>query len=224
MSESRYQLDELLADSQFARMMALMTKEVMHRWNVAHEAARCLVLSAIGEPKAIAHIYKAWTEARETGRGFGLAKVIVRRRVLDLLDRDARPAGHSSFQTVSDEIESDAKLDLADGAFDNLLQRNPQVEIEYRQIIHMVRAALSCFATQGEVQLRQAQLLQRYALDGMTYEELSRDLACAPGALRVRVNKAMKALRRHILGRHPELRDLVGVALVRGAKEPAWNG
>jgi DNA-directed RNA polymerase specialized sigma24 family protein len=224
MSESRYQLDELLADSQFATVIALMAREVTRRWNVAHGTARCLVLSAIGEPKAIADIYKAWAEAKAVGKTCGLAKLIVRRRVLDLLGRDARPTGHRSLQTVGDEIELDTELASVDGAFDNLLQRNPQVEIEYRQIIHMVRAALTCFAAQGEVQLRQAQLLQRYALDGMTYEELSRDLACAPGALRVRVNKAMRALRRHILGRHPKLRDLVGVASVRGAKEPTWTG
>jgi type II secretory pathway predicted ATPase ExeA len=73
-----------------------------------------------------------------------------------------------------------------------------------------VRDAVACFATQGHAQQRQARLLQRYALDEVKYAELSTELACSENALRVRVHKAMLALRKHIRECHSELEDLLG--------------
>ena len=73
----------------------------------------------------------------------------------------------------------------------------------------MVRDAVACFATQGRAQQRQARLLQRYALDEAKYSELSTELACSENALRVRVHKAMFALRKHIRECHSDLENLL---------------
>lgn len=62
----------------------------------------------------------------------------------------------------------------------------------------MVHRALACFAAQGTIQGRQAQLLQRHIVDETDYRELSTELTCSENALRVRVCKAMLALRRHV--------------------------
>jgi hypothetical protein len=59
-------------------------------------------------------------------------------------------------------------------------------------------------------------LLHRYALDEASYRELALELGGSEGALRVRVHKAMAALRRHIRECHPELEAL----LERGRRTP----
>ena len=76
-----------------------------------------------------------------------------------------------------------------------------------RRLVDSVRGAVDCFAAQGNVQRRQAHLLQRYDLDEITYAELSVELGCSINALRVRVHKARLALLKHIRGCHPELEE-----------------
>jgi len=202
---SNHQLEELLRAPDFRKIVELVAKEVMRSWSVPSNAARGFVLSAIGEPETLASIHHAWFLAQRTGESLGLAKVIIRRRVIDLLRKDARLANHASLPATADALEADRAL----GSFDDLVQRNPRVQLELRQVIQMVRGAVACFATQGQAQQRQAQLLRRYALDEVKYSELSVELACSENALRVRVHKAMLALRKHIRECHSELEDLL---------------
>lgn len=206
------QLDELFADPGFVKIVDLVAREVMRLWGVPHAAAHGFVVSAIGEPDTLGCIHNAWSVATSTGENFGLVKVIIRRRVIDLLRKDARQVNHCSLPTTVDAIDTDRTP-----AFHELVQRDPRLQ----QIIHMVRGALDCFSTQGEIQDRQARLLRRYALDEVHYAALSAELACSESALRVRVHKAMLALRKHIRECHAELEDLLerdrGVAAAHGA-------
>jgi hypothetical protein len=201
---TQQQLDALLADPSFLRIIDLVANEVVRLWRVPLKAARGFVLSAIGEPETLAGIYNAWSVATQSGGGLGLAKVIVRRRVIDLLRKDARQANHGSLPATAEAGEVDRAL----GAFQGAVQRDPCAQLELQQVIQQVRSALICFATQGATQRRQAQLLQSYALDEGSYKALSVQLACSENALRVRVHKAMSALRGHILVCHA---DLVGL-------------
>ncbi|HEX3766218.1 MAG TPA: hypothetical protein VHW23_46315 [Kofleriaceae bacterium] len=209
------QLDQLFADLAFTKTIDLVARDVMRLWGVPHAAAHGFVVSAIGEPDTLACIHNAWSVAMSTGENFGLVKVIIRRRVIDLLRKDARQSNHCSLPTTIDAID----IDRTPG-FHELVQRDPRLQLELRQIIQMVRGALDCFSTQGEIQDRQARLLRRYALDEVQYCVLSAELACSETALRVRVHKAMLALRKHIRDCHAELEDLLerdrGVTAVHG--------
>jgi DNA-directed RNA polymerase specialized sigma24 family protein len=198
------QLDELFAAPGFARIVDLVVREVMRLWGIPHAAAHGFVVSAIGEPDTLACIHNAWSVATSTGENLGLVKVIIRRRVIDLLRKDARQVNHCSLPTTVDAIDSDRTP-----GFHELVQRDPRLQLELQQIIQMVRGALDCFSTQGEIQDRQARLLRRYALDEVGYTTLSAELACTESALRVRVHKAMLALRKHIRDCHGELEDLL---------------
>jgi DNA-directed RNA polymerase specialized sigma24 family protein len=207
-------LDELFTDSRFGKIVDLIAREVMRLWAVPHAAAHGFVVSAVGDPDTLACIHNAWSVAASTGESFGLVKVILRRRVIDLLRKDARQANHCSLPTTVDAIDTERTP-----AFHELVQRDPRLQLELQQIIRMVRGALDCFSTQGEIQDRQARLLRRYALDEIGYTALSSELACSESALRVRVHKAMLALRKHIRECHGELEDLLdrdrGTAAVR---------
>lgn len=200
------QLEELLGDPDLLKIVHLVTREVARCWNVAESAAHGLVLSAIGEPTTLACVYDAWSSARNAGEKPRLAKVIIRRRVIDLLRKDARPSNHHSLATVA---TSPMETETALGALDDRFAYNPQLQLELQQAIEMVRSALACFAAQGRIQGRQAQLLQRHILDEIDYRELSAELTCSENALRVRVCKAMLALRRHVRMCHPELECLL---------------
>lgn len=200
----KQQLEELLEDPDFQKIVDLVGREVTRLWSISPKVARGVVFSAIGEPATLARIHKAWFLARSAGESLGLAKVIIRRRVIDLLGKDARRAGHDSLPATVHAIDMDRAL-----ALDELLQHNPRVQLELQQIIQMVRSALVCFSTQGQTQERQARLLRRYALDEVNYSELSVELACSENALRVRVHKAMLAFRKHIRACHDELEDLL---------------
>jgi DNA-directed RNA polymerase specialized sigma24 family protein len=199
------QLKDLLGNPEFLKIIELNTKVVARSWGIPYKAARGFVLSAVGEPEALASIHNAWAHAKPPGENLGLAKVIIRRRVIDLLRKDARQANHCSLLTTTDTMEAGNSLD----SFDDLVQRNPRVQLELQQVIHMVRSAVACFAAQGQTQKRQAQLIRRYALEEAKYSELSVELACSENALRVRVHKAMLAFRRHIQVCHSELEDLL---------------
>src|SRR5215470_15646627 len=86
-SSARDQLDDLFGDSSFMKIVAVIAKEVYHVWNISDRDAQCFVLSAIGEPATLACVHAAFSPKRN----LTLAKVIIRRRVIDLLRRDARP-------------------------------------------------------------------------------------------------------------------------------------
>ena len=204
--QSEQQLEELLEDPDFLKIVCLVTREVARCWNVAESSAHGFVISAIGEPTTLACVYNAWLSARDAGENPRLAKVIIRRRVIDLLRKDARPDNHLSFAMAP---ESSRETETVLGASDDRFGYNPQGQLELRQIIEMVRSALACFAAQGCVQRRQARLLERHVLDEIGYPELSSELTCSENALRVRVCKAMLALRRHVRACHPELECLL---------------
>jgi DNA-directed RNA polymerase specialized sigma24 family protein len=204
MPETKQQLDVLLADPGYSRTLALLTREVMQLWRVSYLDARGFVLSAIGEPTALASIYEAWVAARATGENRTHPLLISRRRVIDLLRKDARRPGHSSLPVAANEIEGDETL----GSLHTDPQRDPEVQLQRQQCIELVRRAIACFGGQGKAQERQAELLKRRALDEITYAKLSVELACTENALRVRLHAAMRAFHRHILSCHPELLSL----------------
>jgi DNA-directed RNA polymerase specialized sigma24 family protein len=139
-------------------------------------------------------------------QNLGLARLIIRRRVIDLLRKDARPNNHCSLPgAANDAIETGILPEV-------LCERpawTPQTQLELSQATAMVRTALSCFASQGAKQREQALLLQRYVLDEVGYTELSAELACSKNALRVRVHKAIIALRKYVEVHHPELEQLL---------------
>lgn len=205
MPESDHQLAALLANPSFERILRLVAREVMTRWHLSWSVARLVVLSAIGEPAVLAGIHDAWFAA---GDRRSLAKVIVRRRVLDLLGKDARPRWHTELPADTDLGSGELPIDR----FDADVQRVVVGQIAHRKLVESVRDALACFAGQGSVERRQAHLLQRYDLDEITYAELSAELGCSINALRVRVYKARIALLRHIRGCHPDLEELLDVA------------
>lgn len=199
MVNSIRQLEDLLGDPGYSRTIALLTREVMAKWNYSRDAAHSAVLSAIGEPAALAVIHQAWLSA-STGGNPGLAAVISRRRVLDLLGKDARRANHRSMPLVADEIETETTPDALRTA-----DSDARAQVELLQLVQLVRGALACFAARGSTQKRQAHLLQRRMLDEIPYRELAVELACTEAALRVRVHAALRALYRHIACCHPEL-------------------
>ncbi|MEO7731597.1 MAG: hypothetical protein ABIY55_11535 [Kofleriaceae bacterium] len=198
-------------------MIELTSKEVTRSWTMPYNSARGFVLSAVGEPTTLEQVYRAWTFARQHGHSLGLAKVIVRRRVIDLMRKDARPGHHCSLSDTSADTPYEPGIE----SFDEVVRRTPQTQLELRQLIQLVREAVECFATQGSVQRRQAKLLERYALDEASYAELSVELSCSEAALRVRVHKAMIALRRHIHECHVDLEDVLGRGRLRANAPPA---
>ena len=112
-----HQLDDLLGEPDFLRIIELISKETMRSWSIPCSVARGLVLSAIGEPETLARIHDAWFLAKQNGESPGLAKVIVRRRVIDLLRKDARQTNHCSLPSVEEPIETDQPR----GSFDDLV-------------------------------------------------------------------------------------------------------
>jgi DNA-directed RNA polymerase specialized sigma24 family protein len=213
MNTPRQHLEELLEDLEFLRVMDLAAQEVMHLWRLSLADARRIVLSAIGEPAALASIYEAWTDARARGTSRGKAKIIIRRRVIDLLRKDTRRAGHTSFEDAADKDAADDDGDeLVGEPSAQQLQRSPYTQLKTSQLIHSARDALASFATGGKIQRRQAELVYRRAFQEVSYVQLSRELGCTETALRVRLCKAMRALQRHIRARHPELLELIDVA------------
>ncbi|HEX8110878.1 MAG TPA: hypothetical protein VF516_24265 [Kofleriaceae bacterium] len=201
-ASTRHQLDELLGNSGFLKTVDLITKEVYHVWNVSDRDAYGVVLSAIGEPATLACVHAALSP----NQNIALAKVIIRRRVIDLLRKDARPNNHCS---LSPPAADGTEPDCAPGSFGDPLESTPRGQLEVRQIVNRVRTALDEFAAQGDKQQQQAQLLQRYVLDEVGYADLSVELTCSKNALRVRVHKAITALRKYVQSCHPELEQLL---------------
>lgn len=200
MADSSQQLEELLRDPGYLKTIDLLTREVMRTWNYSHSDAHRLVLSAIGEPRALSDIHEAWLVARAGGNS-RLPALISRRRVLDLLGKDARRPGHSSALLGSEEIDAE----WVPAALRTDANLAPSVQLERAELRAMIRGAIACFAAGGVVQQRQASLLQSRVFDEVSYPDLCLELACTRTALRVRVHAALRAFRRHILSCHPEL-------------------
>jgi hypothetical protein len=196
------QLQALLDDAAFPRFVKVAEVELMRVWSLPRTTAKGFVMSAIGEPRTLASIHELWFSAN--ARDAAIAKLIVRRRVLDLLRGDVRRPHHESLPAIADELD-DMLISPDDG-----LRRDPHAQAELHEIVRMVHRALACFARQGSIQARQAELVRRYALDEATYSKLAGELGCNPNALGVRIHKAMHALRRHIEACHPELKELIG--------------
>jgi hypothetical protein len=206
------QLDALFKDAAFPKLLDATTTEVMRVWNIPRRTAAGFVMSAVGEPSTLACIHHEWFSAKINGTGFGLAKLIVRRRVFDLLRVDARRPHHASLPPTPDQGDQTLRS-LPDRS-----DHGPHAQAELNQIANLVRTALQCFAERGPVQARQAELVRRYALDEITSSDLAEKLACSPNALRVRIHKAMRALRKHIETCHPELEDLLEHASARSKR------
>lgn len=199
MLDPRQQLAELLNVPEYQRTIDAIANEVVAKWGYSRGDARRTVLSAIGEPSALASIHAAWLRAK-TGGPAGLPALITRRRTLDLLVKDARRPGHSSMPPASDELDAETTQEsfiIAD--------LDPRAQLECQQRIQLVRAALTCFAAQGLIETRQAHLLRRRVLEEAPYRDLAVELNCKEAAVRVRVHAALHALYRHILWCHPEL-------------------
>lgn len=183
--ESR--LEELLADVKFQEALEFLAKEIRRNWRLPLAIARWTVLAALARPRDLVRVHRTWNRGE-----IALAKVIMRRRALDLFRREQRRPHHSSFAITSDGVET------ASERFADDCRSDPRRAVEYHESNAGLRAAISCFASRGVTQQLQASLLSRI-IDETPYAELSIELACSPGALRVRVHKAIRALRRHVL-------------------------
>ena len=132
----KYPLEELLRDSDFLKIIDLLTKEVMWSWSVPTKVARGFVLSAIGEPQTLARIYNAWLWAKHNGKSLGPAKLLIRRHVIDLVRRDARPQDHASLPAPAGAVATPP------GSLQDLLQHTPRAQAKLQHVIHMVQRAL----------------------------------------------------------------------------------
>jgi len=184
-------LTALLADCKFLKVIDGSAREAVINWGVTLAEARRTVLSGLGEPRQLAQIYDAWISGKTA-----LAKVIVRRRMLDLFSDDARRPNHNSLPDVDH-----AGL----GGFAADPQANPLERLLAAQTIEAALAALACFAAIGGRQREQAELVRRRFIEEAPYAQLSTELGCTQNALRVRLFKALEALRKHIAKDHPEL-------------------
>lgn len=186
-------LTALLADGKFLNAIEGAAREAVANWRVPLEEARRTVLSGLGEPDALRQVHDAWTAGKTA-----LAKLIIRRRMLDRFAEDARRPNHASLALAED---SDAGL----GRFGTDAGPDPLERLVADQVAERALGALTCFAAMGDKQHEQADLLRRHFSDETPYVQLSTELECSQVALRVRVCKALKALRKHIAKYHPEL-------------------
>jgi hypothetical protein len=198
MPDCTWQLDELLVEPAFARVIEMVTREVMFKCRLVRHRAHEHVVSGIGEPNALVSILRVWCSALPLDARQRLIRTIFLRKAIDSLRGDARRPGHSSFGVDPEDLGRD------DDVF-GWVPRNPREDLVERETAHLVRVALACFAQRGGAQQRQADLLWRYSLAEQSYDELSLILGCSKGALRVRVHKAMRAFGTHIEVCHPAL-------------------
>lgn len=212
------QLHALLDDARFHRLLRGVRAEVMRHWCLPPATASGIVMSAVGDPRTLADLHHGWFVAEPAHAGAALTKLILRRRVFDLLRGDARRARHISLPLDTDEVDATVRscaLSIA---------RDPCRQAELQQVADRVHAALEGFAAQGTIQARQARLVRRYVLDEVPGSALADELGCTRNALSVRVHKAMHALRRYIEAHHPDLGAQRTVPLdrkiVRGSMSP----
>jgi len=186
--------ENLFTDPTFLSVIKVVASELARGHGMPFRQAEGFVISGLGEPAVYAAVREAWAAGLR-----GLAKVILRRRAIDLLRKDARRPKHRSLFTTVDETHLTAATTSAAGL-------HWSAQVERRLLLQMVLTALDCFASQGEVQRRRAVLLRRYTLEEASYDELSAELGVKQVALRVRVHEAIWAFREH-LREHLEHRD-----------------
>src|SRR5262245_56268747 len=100
---SKQYLEELFRDPDFRNIMALVTREVIRRCHVNQPAAQRIVLSAIGEPKTVTGL---WSRSKTKGE-LGLVKVIIRRRVIDWLDKETWPEDRITLPPIDGDLRVD---------------------------------------------------------------------------------------------------------------------
>lgn len=203
------QLNELLTDRAVVHTISLVAKEFMPVLDATYDGARRYVLSAIAMPKALTDIYNAWLLAQTDGRHLGLLRVIIRRRVRDLLRKETRRTGHTSWP-ADDDGEVDSCWELDD------LHANPEMQAHQAQLDTLVRHLVESFAAQSPTKQRQVELLRRYVCDDVPYEQLAAEMSVTQNALRSRVHKARCALRRHLRKHCPRLQDQLSISHTPG--------
>jgi DNA-directed RNA polymerase specialized sigma24 family protein len=222
-TDAERQLEDLLKDPDYARILTAVTSEIERRWCLAHTDACCTVLSAIGEPKELASIYDAMRQVRrakekltldgDPGKAHALATVIrektalarliTRRRTIDLLRKDAARQGHDSF-FCGVEDENDTPV----GSIRAETPADPEAHVQRVQLKVQFQRALRCFGSQDDTARKRADLLRRRELEDTDYEILSNELGCPVPTLHVRVHAAKCAFFAHIRKCehcHPEL-------------------
>jgi hypothetical protein len=130
-----HQLQALLRDPDFQKLVNLITREVRRFWHVCDEVARGFVLPAISEPVTLAWIYKTWSKAKESGESLGSAKAQIRQHVIDLLRQDMMRANHGSPLTVAVA----AGTETTPGAPHDPVKRPPRTHVRLRQTIRVIR-------------------------------------------------------------------------------------
>jgi DNA-directed RNA polymerase specialized sigma24 family protein len=190
------QLRELLADPQYMRTVHILTAEVAYRWNRGD--APQVVLSAIGEPDVLAAISAAVRTNKQN-----LAMLISRRRVINLLRRDATRHGHLPLS----QHESDGSQELVDTSPDG----DPVTKLQHLDACKRVHLVLARFEVEAPVRTRsrQANLLRRRFLEGASYRDLSVELRRSHAAVRVRILFAKRAFRRFVELNYPDVRKLL---------------
>ena len=200
-TEADHQVRELLADSVFIDVTNLLVSELARSWGKTKDQARQIVMSAIGEPKALRSIYMAVRRFRETGENPSFPYIIARRRMLDLMRQQASRCVEVPLSTREQERHLDSLLHRR-----HELPEGPNAGLFREQRAREVRRVLAAFAL---VAPQHAHLLHRRRLEEATYRELSAELQCTLGAARVRVHDAMIAFQEYVRRHHRELRDLL---------------
>jgi hypothetical protein len=199
-TELERQLQELLDDALYARVVSVLAKEIGRRMRMQADDARRYVLSAIGDPPVLREIYDVFTRVRDSdsAQGADALRLISRRHVLKLMRKDAIRPRHQSF--------SSWEVDL-DGALRSLYTLGEgERQLQDRQLREHVNLVLARFAAVGPAQSRQADLL-RLLLEGVSYKELLVRLEIpSENAARVRAHEAKIALRKFIEVEWPGLR------------------
>jgi len=125
--DSQQQLDALIEDPDFLKVIDLVTKEVARRCSVFDSVARSFVLSVVNEPATLLCVYGAWLSAKQAGERPCLAKLVIRRQVIDLLRKGAGPTPEDP-QTDTDTMP---------GALHDSRKRRPQPQVKLQQIAEM---------------------------------------------------------------------------------------
>src|ERR1700760_1637589 len=140
---------ELLEDPEYKRLQKMIATEIMRGWSMEREVAHGYVVSASGEPAILHKLSEVWRrEPRE--ESWRLIRLIIRRRTIDLLRKDAPRRAHVPLDQIDDEL--DERIAERDAP---AFLRNPLHSLERDLIIRSVHAEIACFSTQGRNQLRQ---------------------------------------------------------------------
>jgi DNA-directed RNA polymerase specialized sigma24 family protein len=202
------QLEELLTDPGYKKLIVALAKHVMSLWGFSFSDARSYVLSAIGEPKALTEIHDAFVSAKHGGGNPTYPALFSRRRVIDLMRRDARRTGHISLLEETKGRDGEAL-----NSQHSTSHRDAEEELQRHQFNEMIRRAVEGFGQQSKLRGRQANLLQRRVFDEADYSTLSKELTCNRNALRGRLHAAIRAFYKYIRRCHPEI-EVMWISMV----------